>query len=215
MIKVIIFDLDGVIIESAEIKTRAFELLFADYPDKLPEMIDYHIRNSGFSRFVKFRHFYKNILGQKLSADKEKALGERFSQIVLDEVLKAPLVAGAEDFLKSHYRRYLQFAASGTPEEELRYILKQRGLDIYFKGIYGTPKTKPEIIKQILTEHQLSNREAVFIGDAESDKMAAKEAGIIFIAKTSSNDKTLNNYTWKIHDFTSLEELLDRISKTL
>ena len=39
MIKAVIFDVDGVIIESAEIKTKAFEILFADYPDKLSEII--------------------------------------------------------------------------------------------------------------------------------------------------------------------------------
>ena len=214
MVRAVIFDLDGVIIESAEIKTKAFELLFADYPDKLPEMIDYHNRNSGYSRYVKFRHFYEKILGQELSPQRERELGERFSQIVLDEVIKAPLVAGVEDFLKSNHGSYLRFIASGTPEDELRYILKQRRLDTYFQGAYGTPRTKPEIIKYILAEHQIHNSEAVFVGDAESDKMAAMETGITFIAKINGSDDILDDCSWKIRDFTGLEELLDIISKT-
>jgi beta-phosphoglucomutase-like phosphatase (HAD superfamily) len=64
MIKAIIFDLDGVLIESAEIKTDAFRMLFADYPDRLPEIIAYHQRNAGISRYNKFRYFYEKILGQ-------------------------------------------------------------------------------------------------------------------------------------------------------
>ena len=125
----------------------------------------------------------------------------------------APLVAGTEDFLKGNYRRYLLFVVSGTPEEELSYILRQRGLDTYFQGIHGTPRTKSEIIKQILTEHQLFNKEAVFIGDAESDKMAAKEASITFIARTKGSDVALDNCAWKIPDLIGLEEVIDSTSK--
>ncbi len=215
IIKAIIFDLDGVIIESAEIKTRAFELLFADYPDKLPEMIDYHKRNAGISRYVKFQHFYEKILGQELSPENEQGLGDRFSQLVLERVIKAPLVMGVEDFLKDNHRHYLLFVVSGTPEEELHYILRQQGLDIYFRGAYGTPRTKPALIKQVLAEHQLLTKEAVFVGDAESDKAAAAEAGIIFIARVNEGNDALDNCTWKIRDLMGLEEVIGRISKTL
>ncbi|GAF78578.1 unnamed protein product, partial [marine sediment metagenome] len=34
MIKAIIFDFDGVIVESSDIKTEAFRELFQDYPQK-------------------------------------------------------------------------------------------------------------------------------------------------------------------------------------
>jgi phosphoglycolate phosphatase-like HAD superfamily hydrolase len=215
MIKAVIFDFDGVIVESAEIKTEAFRALFADYPDKLPEITAYHRENAGISRYDKFRYFYEKLLGRPLTPEKEKELGDRFSRIVLEKILAAPPVAGAEDFMKNNCRRYRLFIASGTPEEELAYILSRRGLDSYFRGAYGTPRTKPEIVKQILNEHRLDSREVVFVGDAESDRDAAKKTGVVFIARIIPGENSLEDCQWKIRDFTGLEQVLDNISATL
>ena len=214
MIKAIVFDLDGVIIESADIKTEAFRKLFSGYPDKLSQIIAYHEKNAGISRYVKFRYIYNKMLGQELTPEREKELGEEFSRIVLDRIFKAPLVTGVIEFLKNNSARYLLLIASGTPKEELQYILKQRGLDTYFQGAYGTPLTKIEIIRRILAEHRLKNQEVIFVGDAESDRIAAEEMDITFIARMNESNTVLEKCTWKIHDFTDFEKTLGKIQKT-
>ncbi len=212
MIKAIIFDVDGVIIESAEIKTKAFAMLFADYPDKLPEIIAYHQKNAGISRYSKFRYFYEKILGQELSAEKESELGERCSQIVLHEVLKAPFTPGAIEFLSQNRDRYYFFIASGTPEGELRNIIEHRQLSHFFREINGTPKQKDEIIEGILDRYSFHKKEVVFIGDAESDRTAAEKAGIPFIARLNSESPELQNCRWKVNDLTELDVILDNMN---
>lgn len=213
MIRAVIFDLDGVIIESAEIKTRAFEVLFADYPDKLPEIISYHQKNGGISRYVKFRYFYEKVLGQELSTREEAELGERFSQIALSQILEAPFVPGALEFLARNRNRYSFFVASGTPEDELQNILAHRQLNAFFLEAHGTPKDKADIIEDILARYSFPRAEAVFIGDAESDRAAAERAGISFIARITGENPQLKDCRWRINDLIGLETLLQNMSR--
>jgi beta-phosphoglucomutase-like phosphatase (HAD superfamily) len=63
MIKAIIFDFDGVILESASIKTNAFAEVVRDYPrEQAEEFVQYHMSHMGISRHVKFRYFIEEIL---------------------------------------------------------------------------------------------------------------------------------------------------------
>lgn len=211
MIKAIIFDFDGVILESADIKTEAFVELFSDYPEKIKEIVDYHLKNAGISRYVKFRYIYERILGQKLSREKEIELGERFSKITMQKILNAPFVAGAKEFLDENKYRYLFFIASGTPEEELYKIINARELLRYFEEMQGSPKRKINIINEIINKHKFARNEVVYVGDAQSDRIAADQAGIVFIERKDNLDSKLYSYPWKMRNLFSLRDILEKI----
>jgi HAD superfamily hydrolase (TIGR01549 family) len=213
MIKAIVFDFDGVILESTTIKNNAFGKLFEkDYPEKIGSIINYHIQNIGISRYVKFRYIYKNILGVPITDTQEKLLGERFSKLVLDEILKCPYVPGVFEFVKENYRKYNLFIASGTPVDELNYIVKKRDMLAFFQEIYGAPMTKEDIINTILSKYTLNANEVIFIGDAKSDYFAAKACKLPFIGIISKKDETLLSIQPRIYcfkDFTNLNQIED------
>ena len=213
MIRAVVFDLDGVIIESAGIKTRTFEALFADYPDSLPEIISYHEKHAGISRYVKFRHFYEKMLGKELSAAEEAELGDRFSQIALQQILEAPLVPGALEFLKGNKDRYSLFVASGTPEGELHDILERRQLSQFFLEAHGSPKEKAGIVEDILDRYGWRRSGVVFVGDAESDRCAAEKAGTFFVARITGENHLLQDCRWKVDDLVGLDGALQSIGK--
>lgn len=209
MIKAVIFDFDGVILESSEIKTEAFRELFSAYPDSVGEIVEYHLANAGISRYVKFRYFYENILKRSLSEKEELELGDMFSEIVLKKVLEAPFVPGAFEFLSGENSSYDFFIASGTPEEELRHIMRERNINTYFKEAHGSPKTKPVVIRDILSRYCLKKKEVVYIGDAESDRLAAKETDVFFIERKADLKEDSNRENGcMVKDLRSIKEIL-------
>lgn len=182
MPKGIVFDFDGVILQSVDIKTRAFEALFAgEAPESVARILAYHLANGGISRYEKFRHAYREILRRPLSADEEKALGDRFNALVEQAVSVCPWVPGAREFLAARHAQLPLFVASGTPQVELRRIVERRGLSGFFRGVYGTPDKKDAILRKVAAELACAPAELLMIGDAGNDYDAARAVGAAFV----------------------------------
>lgn len=189
MITSIIFDFDGVILESVSVKTDAFRTLFSFVPEHVDEIVQFHKDNGGMSRYDKFCYIYNTILKQELTQKKFKELSDAFSVIVFDKVIKTPFVPGAQEFLKGNYRRFTLYVVSATPEDELRQIIEKRGLAGYFHGIYGAPVKKTEHIRRILSETKSRKEDTLFIGDALNDLLAAESSGIRFIGRVLPGER--------------------------
>ena len=182
MIRAIAFDFDGVLVESVEVKTRAFAHLFAQEPPEIVQrIVAYHQRNGGISRFEKFATIYRDIVKRPLAEQTFQRLCKQFSRLVVEEIIAAPWVEGALEFLTQHQGRYRFFVVSGTPEEELKDILTRREMVRFFDEMRGSPKTKDVLLGEVMSRHELRPAELVFVGDAESDWLAARQVGISFI----------------------------------
>ena len=216
MIRAIAFDFDGVLAESVDVKTRAYVSLFEEYgQDVVSKIVNYHMKNGGVSRFVKLRTIYDKILKKPLSEDKFKSLSEQFSSIVVDKVVSAPWVEGAKEFLEKNKNRYLYFIVSGTPQEELRSIVRRRRMNQYFCEVLGAPKDKVALFQEVLPRFNLTPKETVFVGDAETDWNAAKNMGLPFLwRRIPSGARLLKGYTGpQMTTLLSLEENLEVLKK--
>jgi len=188
----VFFDFDGVIADSADIKTKAFARIFAGYgPDIEKKIINYHLLNEGISRFEKFRYFYKNILLKDICEKELKHLGKKFSKLVLEEVLVAPFMEGAIETLEQLKQKHIpSYIVSGTPQDEIIFIVKKKNISNYFIELHGSPRQKDEIINDILKRHCHQPIKCLFVGDAMSDYNAARKTGLYFLGVVKENKKS-------------------------
>jgi len=177
-----------VILESVGVKTDAFRTLFADVPDHIDEIVEYHRENTGVSRFDKFRHIYASILKRDLPEWEFSLLSIRYHDLVIGGVLAAPFVAGAREFLERFSRRIPLYVVSASPEEELGDIISQRGMAGYFRGVYGAPRKKVDCIREIMKREGYPPSRVLFVGDALNDYRAAQEAGVPFAGRIIPGD---------------------------
>ena len=188
MIRAIIFDFDGVIADSNNVKTQAFVKLFDGYPDDIKDTIrKFHLQNGGMSRFDKLRFIYCSIINEPLSEERFNMLCRDFRNFVIEGVINAPLFDGVEKFLERNRNKYGLYIVSGTPEEEIREIVRRKKLDKYFLGIYGSPRSKKLLLEYVLNENNYAPQEVVFLGDSINDYEGAKCAGVRFVAKLFDN----------------------------
>jgi len=187
-LKAIIFDFDGVIIESMDIKARAFAHLFKAWPEHVDKIVAFHLKHGGLSRFEKFEWIYNDLLHQSLSSSHKAELGKQFSEYVYQAVLECPFVDGAVEFLNKYYQSLSLFIVSGTPHGELLSIIEERGLKKYFVEIFGAPRKKDVLNRAILQKYKLSTKETIAIGDSIDDYEGAVKTEIAFIGRVNDDN---------------------------
>ncbi|MFA5903857.1 MAG: HAD family hydrolase [Desulfobacula sp.] len=180
----VVFDCDGVLIESNAVKTMAFGQTVEEFgPEAMDRLMNYHREHGGISRFKKFEWFYSEVVKAPLSDEMMDILCDRFTQFCIDAVLDAPMVAGARESLDFLSGKLPLFVASGTPEKELQDILIQRGLAPYFKRIHGTPPEKQYLLERIIRENGLDASKVLMVGDAVADLKAAQYCNTLFYGR--------------------------------
>ncbi len=185
MIKVIAFDFDGVLVESGDVKTSAFAQLFCPYgPDIEKKVVAHHLEYGGISRYEKVRYYFEHFMQKTISQEEVNHICERFSEIVVEDVIEAHYVSGAKEFFQT--TSLPLFIVSGTPQAELEHIVQQRSMEPFFQGIYGSPTKKTFWLKTILDTGHWKPSELLFIGDSLSDYSAAVETNVHFIGRLSA-----------------------------
>lgn len=203
MIKNIIFDFDGVILDSVPTKTEGFKKLFQNFfTDDVNKLVLYHELNGGKSRYVKIKYFFNELLHKDISEQEILEYANKYSEITKEELTNPKyIIEDTLNFIKRNHKKYEMHIASGADEEDLKYICEKLDLTKYFLSINGSPKIKSEIVKDILLHNSYDINETVLIGDSVNDFDSAKDNGIDFFAYNNQKLKNHYKYIDKLKDF--------------
>ncbi len=213
MIRALIFDFNGVIVESTDMNASIYARLFSRFGDDVvAKVVEHYNQYGGIPRQARIEMYLREFAGIEPSEDLVHELSREFSRLYLDSLVEARFVPGAKEFLSGAGQGYDKFLSSGAPEEDIPQMLNILGIGKYFIRGYGAPRKKSEHIREILEVYGYRPQEVVFIGDSPKDKEAAKENGIWFIARDRGLE-SLKNEPYKIGDLFELEQVLGRIGK--
>ena len=199
--KVILWDFDGVLMNSNAVRDIGFEKVLADYPaEQVTALMKYHKANGGLSRYVKFRYFFEVVRNESVSDEQIQELAKKFSSI-MQEILfdKLLLINDSIEFVQQNFSKYKMHIVSGSDGVELRSLCKYLEIDKYFITIEGSPTIKNELVKQLLFKYKYNCESCVLVGDSVNDMEAARVNNISFAAY--NNSALFSSEIINIHQF--------------
>jgi len=169
--KSVIFDFDGVILDSNNVKKNAIGESVEGVlnKDETVEFVNYFTRFNGVPREEKIaRHVpeneYENVLN-------------RYEAIINKKLRDATMIPGVQSFIQelSNNDKDMIVLSGGT-ESEVKELLDNRGLVDYFSGVFGGPKNKEENLVKVNLQGPV-----IYFGDSEVDYNVANKHKFDFV----------------------------------
>ncbi|MFB4301799.1 HAD-IA family hydrolase [Actinomadura sp. NTSP31] len=176
-VRAVVFDLDGVVVDSFDVMRRAFQVAYAEVMGDGPAPFEEYSRHLG-------RYFPDIMRIMGLPPEIEEPF-VRESYRLAGEVT---VFDGVRPLLDGLRRRGLRLAvATGKSGPRARSLLAGLGIAGHFEHIIGSdevarPKPAPDIVERALDLLGVRPDEAVMVGDAVTDLRSARAARVGAIA---------------------------------
>lgn len=177
----LVFDCDGVVLDSNKVKTEAFRQAALPYgTDAAEALVAHHISNGGVSRYKKFQYFLDEIVQPEQKGPDLEALLANYAAAVREGLMTCAIADGLHE-LRNAFPDQRWLIVSGGDQAELREIFALRDLFSLFNGgIFGSPDDKRVILER---ERDRGNIKfpTLFLGDSQYDHHASTAAGLDFV----------------------------------
>jgi phosphoglycolate phosphatase-like HAD superfamily hydrolase len=217
--KTIVFDCDGVVLDSNVVKTEAYFRTAKNLgatDNEAQALVDYHVRLGGISRYHKFDYYLREILKKPVTESAIQELLDEFGRELEVGLMECEIAAGLNK-LREVTSDSNWLILSGGDQQELRTLFANRTLSkgvkleqLFDGGIFGSPDNKDEVLAREKANGNVK-LPALFIGDSKYDHEAAIAAGLDFIF--------LSNWTevadWQEYCAANKIEVLQNIASLL
>lgn len=216
MIKGVIFDFDGLIVDTETTWYEAFKEVFWE---------SHHINLDlkGYSRCIGTGNdvlysYFRELAGSSVNCE----LLEERATVRYENMMKAPVLReGVKEYLDEAKQNNMKIAlASSSSKDWVHTYLELLEIIDYFEVIntkddVSNIKPDPELYNKTLMDLGLSSHETIVFEDSLNGLTAAKEAGIRCVLVPNSVTKNLNfeNFDYRINSMMqiSLSELLEKL----
>jgi HAD superfamily hydrolase (TIGR01509 family) len=183
MIKALIFDFDGLILDTEVPEYQSWVELYQAYGSVLP--LEKWLESIGTTDAFNPYEYLEQQLGRQIDRPEVRTQRlARFAELMADQTI----LPGVQDYITTAKRLGLKLGvASSSPREWVVGYLSKFGLDIHFDAIrcgdeVKATKPDPALYLAVLKVLGVEASEAIALEDSPNGILAAKRAGIFCVA---------------------------------
>lgn len=195
MVKLIIFDLDGVLADTEVMHLECLQQAIREYLGIDQEFINLYVRPDGTTTKSKLLALANDF---NLSIEMLEVIDKRKQQLVNDTLAQMPVNISKKKLIETLARDYVLAIGSNSRKSNVDQILNKLKIKQYFSLIVSGDmvskgKPDPEIFTLIIDSLNVLPQETLILEDSSNGQIAALRSGAYLLKIGSVADTNLSN----------------------